>query len=132
MADQVTSSQEGIGCRGVALTTLAFVALASAMWTIGWMVGAPDTCTAVCEWSSFTLLFAAGPVSALFTVLGGSDLVLGWPLDVLVWLLLASLHQKLSSEATPWSRTWARWYGGFVAIALLYGGMMALLVSRVR
>ncbi len=130
--EQRPDPQEGIGCRGVALTAIAFVLIAVAVWTVGLVLGRPDTCTGLCEWGSFTLLFAAGPVSAIFTVIGGTDLVVGWPIDMIAWLLLGTLHQRLSGEAAPGSRPWARWVVLFMGVAVAYGGVMALFVSRVR
>lgn len=105
---------------------------ASALWTIGFLVGRPDACTGVCEWSSFTLIFGAAPVSALITVLGGSDLVIGWPVDMLAWLMLGVLQQRLSNESEPWSRPWTIWSARFLGVALIYGGLLALTVTRVR
>lgn len=126
------TAEEGIGCRGVTLTAAAFIVAAAVLWTVGLIIGRPDSCTGVCDWSSFTLLFAGGPVSALFTVLGGSDLVVGWPVDIIAWFLLAATQQRLSFEAEPWSRLWRTWTIRFLGAALAYGGLLALFVSRVR
>jgi len=124
--------EEGIGCRGVTLTAVALIVSAALMWTVGLLIGRPDTCTAVCEWSSFALLFAGGPVSAIFTVLGGSDLVVGWPVDIIAWFLLGAAHQRLSGEAEPWGALWRTWTIRILGVALAYGGVLALFVSRVR
>lgn len=123
---------EGIGCRGATITAIAFVLAAAAVWTAGFLLGRPESCTGACEWASFTLLFTGGPISALFTVLGGTDLVIGWPVDIIAWVMLGVAHQKLSHESDPWSPPWTRWaVRVFIGVAA-YAGFMALLVARVR
>lgn len=127
-----TDPNEGIGCRGVTLTAVAFVITAAVLWTIGLLMNGSDSCTGVCEWASFGFLFIGGPVSALFTVLGGTDLVVGWPVDIIAWVLLGGAHQRLSDEAQPWSPAWRDWYLRIIGWVALYAGAMALLVGRVR
>jgi len=124
--------EEGIGCRGASLTAIVFVLAAAIMWTAGLVLGGPDTCTGGCEWFSFALLFTGGPVSALFTVLGGTDLVIGWPVDIIAWVMLAVAHQKLWDEAQPWTGAWRRGTMRIFIVVATYGGVMALFVGRGR
>jgi hypothetical protein len=51
---------------------------------------------------------------------------------MIAWLMLGVLHQRLSKEAEPWTKLWASWVAVFFGVALLYGSLLALLVSRVR
>jgi hypothetical protein len=71
-------------------------------------------------------------VSAIFTAIGGQDLVLAWPVDILAWLLLAGLHVRMTQEAEPWTHRWNRLTVTFVVSALAYGALLALAVDRVR
>ena len=125
-------SGEGIGCRGATLTAVWLVGAAAVLWTVGLLLTQSSSCTGSCEWLSLTLLFAGGPVSAIFTVIGGTDVVIGWPVDIIAWVMIGVLHQKLSHEAELWTSLWRRWALRFITIALLYGSVMALLVTRVR
>ena len=124
------TSQEGIGCRGVTITAVVLVGIAAAMWTVGLKLNQSPSCVGACEWTSFALLFAGGPVSALFTVLGGTDLVIGWPVDIIAWVVLSTAHQKLSGEDQPYTSVWTRWVAIFVGGALVYGALMASFVGR--
>jgi hypothetical protein len=126
------ATEEGLGCRAVSITALALVAIAAVLWTAGYLLVRPDSCTGVCEWVGFTLMFGGAPVSGVFTALGGQDLVLAWPVDVLVWFLAAALHTRLSQEARPWSPRWNRLTLMFVVLALGLGSLLALGVERVR
>jgi len=126
------SQQEGIGCRSVGLTAIVLASIAAVLWAVGFILGRPDSCSGFCEWSSFTLMFAGTPVSALFTAVGGQDLVLAWPVDGLLWLVAAGVHGRLSQEADPWTSRWNRLTMMFVTLALLFGGFLALGVDRVR
>lgn len=130
--DRIEAPEEGVGCRAVSLTALSLVAIAAVLWTVGFLLNSADGCAGVCEWGSFALIFAGTPVSALFTTIGGQDLVLAWPVDVLAWLLLAGLHVRMTQEAEPWTPRWNRLTITFVVTALVYGGLLALGVDRVR
>ena len=50
------------------------------------LTGRPD-CVGVCETAGLTLLYAGGPVSALFSVVFGGVFV-AWPLEVTLWVVL--------------------------------------------
>jgi hypothetical protein len=123
-------SSEGVGCAAVTWAALALVLIGTLLWTAGILLEDPTRCTGGCEWTAFTLIFAGAPVSALITVLGGSDLVVAWPVDVLVWVLIGVAHTKLSREAPPLSRAWTRTTATIVGAALVYGAVLALFVER--
>lgn len=121
---------EGIGCRPVALTALVLLGIAAVLWTAGILLEDAERCTGACSWFAFTLLFAGTPVSAVFTVLGGSDLVFGWPVDIIAWIMIGVGHTKLSGEAPMKSRSWWRATALVVGAALVFGAVMASLVER--
>ena len=125
-------TREGVGCRGIALTAMVLIAIAVGAWTAGFYLGESSTCVGACEWTSFTLLFVGGPVSAIFTVLGGTDLVIGWPIDLIAWVMIATGHQKLSDEASPFSHLWRTWTIRTLLAVVSYAAVLALLVTRVR
>ena len=125
-----TDDGPGIGCAPVTWASLALVAIGAVLWVAGILVEGPDRCSGLCEWVAFTLIFAGTPVSALITVLGGSDLVLAWPLDVLAWIMIGIVHTRRSGEAPPFSPRWNSTTAGIVVLALAYGGVLALLIEQ--
>ncbi|MDH3308622.1 MAG: hypothetical protein OEO77_14045, partial [Acidimicrobiia bacterium] len=78
--------------------------------------------------TTFALLFAALPVSALFTSFGG-DFVIAWPVDALVWFVAAWWVAKQSGGRPDARRGFARALVGVVGAALVYGFLMSLLVE---
>lgn len=123
--------EHGIGCAPVTWASLTLVLVGGALWAAGILLEDPSRCTGTCQWFAFALIFAGTPVSALITVAGGSDLVLAWPVDVLLWVLLGVAHTKLSGEHPPLSRRWNRATAIIVAAALVYGGVLSLAVEQV-
>ncbi len=132
MIDEPQSQQEGIGCRVVGTTAIVLAGIGGIFWATGFILGRPDSCTGVCEWLSFALMFAGTPVSAIFTVIPGGDLVIAWPVDGMLWLAAAMLHARMGQEADPWTPRWNRLTIIFVGIALSFGAILALGVDRVR
>ena len=135
-AAQPGAADAGIGCAALAWASVALVLIGAVLWTAGILLEDPQRCQGACAWLAFALVFAGAPVSALITVLGagsatGGDLVLAWPVDVLVWILIGVAHTKLSREAAPLRLTWVRTTSVIVAAALVYGALMALAVERV-
>lgn len=55
------------------------------------------SCGGVCETLGFTLLYAGLPISAMFGVLFG-DLVVAWPLDITLWVVLGFVLARLSDQ----------------------------------
>jgi len=56
-----------------------------------------EQCGGGCETLALTLLYAAGPVSALFGVLFGG-VVLAWPLDATVWVAAGFLAARIAER----------------------------------
>ncbi len=73
--------------------------------------------------TSFGLLFAGLPVSAVFTVLGG-EFVVAWPVDAIVWIAVSAWPGR-RAPGPAWWRTIA----AVMVIALVYGWAMGLLVE---
>lgn len=86
---------------------------------------------------SYLLVFAALPVSALFTVLGAllssaaSDFVLAWPVDLGVWLAVAFIVSRWAARKGLKVRAYVSVFLLVVAIALIYGLALSLLVEPV-
>lgn len=56
-----------------------------------------DNCSGACETLGFTLLYAGLPISAVFGVLFG-DLVVAWPLDITLWVVLGFVIARFSDR----------------------------------
>ena len=82
-------------------------------------------CEGVCESLGFTLLYAGLPVSALFGVAFG-DLVLAWPLDITVWVVVGFL---LARFADNWGRSVLGPVLIAVIVSLLYGLVLSSFVE---
>lgn len=89
----------------------------------------------VVEPRNFTLVFAALPLSALFTVLGAtfttgsSDLLLAWPIDAGLWLAIAFVASRWATRKGLGGWAYATVFLVVVAVALAYGLAMSLLVE---
>lgn len=88
------------------------------------MVNNPG-CTAACETTGITLLYAGLPVSGVFGFFFG-DLVLAWPLDITFWVVVGFL-------LAGWSdRRGTRPSGAALAVvivALIYGLVLSTFVE---
>lgn len=91
----VKRSQE-LGCRDVALATGLLVAMAVVFMGAGLTLIRGDQCSGGCETLALTLLYAGGPISAIFGVLFGG-IVLAWPLDATVWVGAAFLAARMAA-----------------------------------
>lgn len=56
------------------------------------------SCEGICETLSLTLLYAGLPFSAVFSVLFGDSLVLAWPLDITLWVVVGFLLARFSDN----------------------------------
>lgn len=56
-----------------------------------------NQCSGACETLALTLLYAGGPVSALFGVLFGG-IVLAWPLDATLWVGAGFLAARFAAQ----------------------------------
>lgn len=72
----------------MALTALGLLGVAAALFAVGLLLTGSDECRRACETIGLTVLYAGGPVSALFGVIGGA-VVVAWPVDVITWIMLS-------------------------------------------
>ena len=56
------------------------------------------SCEGICETLSLTLLYAGLPFSAVFSVLFGDSLVLAWPLDITLWVVVGFALARFSDS----------------------------------
>jgi hypothetical protein len=91
----------------------------------------------VLEPPNYLLVFAALPVSALFTVLGAalssgsSDFLLAWPVDLGVWLAVAFVASRSATRKNLNLRAYAFVFLVVIGVALVYGLALSLLVEPV-
>jgi hypothetical protein len=83
----MSSKSDGIACRETALSTLFLLGFGIALFAIGLTLINREVCTGLCETLGLTLLYAGGPVSAVLGMATDS-LVVAWPLDVTLWVVL--------------------------------------------
>lgn len=97
---------------------LAFMAVGLAM------VNNPG-CTATCETAGITFLYAGLPVSGVFGFFFG-DLVLAWPLDITLWVVVGFLLARLTDTRglQPAGVAMAA-----AVVALLYGLVLSTFVE---
>ena len=126
MAKKVSAeSDEGVGCRSAAITTIFLLGFGVVLFAIGLTLVNQNSCKGLCETVGLTALYAGGPVSAAFGILTDS-VVVAWPLDVTLWVVLGF--------------TSARWAGNHdkpplavamvvLAIALAYGLVLSQFVE---
>jgi len=56
-----------------------------------------EVCTGLCESVGLTLLYAGGPISAVIGVLS-DHVIVAWPLDVILWVVLGFWIAKFSGN----------------------------------
>jgi hypothetical protein len=93
----LVAKSESSGCRNAAIATAVLVATAVVFMVLGLTLVNDDSCSGVCETVGFTFLYAGLPVSAVFGVLFG-DLVVAWPLDITLWVVLGFVMARLSDR----------------------------------
>lgn len=76
------------GCRNAALAAGILVAVCLAFIAIGIPLVTSADCVDVCRTASETILFAGTPISAIFNMVFGGDLVVAWPLEVTLWVVI--------------------------------------------
>lgn len=118
--------EPGVGCRPAALALGALVVFAALAFGVGLALTLDRACTGACEELGTTLLYAGGPVSAVFGVVGGAVMA-AWPVDLTVWVVLAwAAAARSERRRRPvWSPV--LW---FIGAALVYGFALSLLVER--
>jgi hypothetical protein len=93
----VASKQDGIGCRDAALSTGFLLGFGIAFFAIGLTMINREVCTGLCESVGLTLLYAGGPISAVIGVLS-DHVIVAWPLDVILWVVLGFWIAKFSGN----------------------------------
>jgi hypothetical protein len=114
-----------VACRPAALTALGLVAVAAVFFAVGFRLISTETCTGVCERLGLTLLYAGGPVSAVFGVVGG-QIVIAWPVDIVLWILLAVLAVRVAERRGTSPRSTA---AAIIGAALVVGFALSFLVE---
>lgn len=93
----MTPKSDSPGCRNATISVALLVVTAVVFMVLGLTLVNDTSCSGVCETSGFTLLYAGLPISALFGVLFG-DLVVAWPLDITLWVVLGFLIARWSDR----------------------------------
>lgn len=113
------------GCRDTAIAAAILVVVALVFMAVGLSLINREACTEGCETVAFTLLYAGLPVSAVFGVVFG-DLVVAWPLDITIWVVIGVVVARFSQGSSR------RVLGGVlvtILLALAYGLVLSSLVE---
>ena len=116
------------GCGPAVAGAVALLGLAGAGFWIGFFLLDPR---------NYLLVFAALPVSALFTVLGAllasgsSDFLLAWPVDFGLWLAVAFVVSRWAARKNLKARTYGFVLTAVIVLALAYGLALSQLVEPV-
>jgi hypothetical protein len=86
-----------VACRPAAFVALGLLAAAAVLFAAGFGLISNEACTGACERLGLTLLYAGGPVSAVFGVVGG-QVVVAWPVDIALWILLAVVAVRVAER----------------------------------
>lgn len=116
---------EGVPCRTVTLTALGLLGTAAVLFTVGLLLTGSDDCRRACETIGLTVLYAGGPVSALFGVIGGA-VVVAWPVDVITWIMLSVLAVRIAERRAVAP---LRAAAAIVGAALVYGFILQFFVE---
>jgi hypothetical protein len=121
----VTSKNDGIGCRDAALATIFLLGFGIVFFAIGLTTINQAVCAGVCETLGLTLLYAGGPVSALFGIFTDSVIV-AWPLDLILWVVLGFGVARFAQDRSRslWGPLLA-----LLAFFLVYGLVLSQLVE---
>lgn len=93
----MAAKSDSPGCRNAAIATAVLVVTAVVFMVLGLTLVNDGSCSGGCETLGFTLLYAGLPISAMFGVLFG-DLVVAWPLDITLWVVLGFVIARLSDR----------------------------------
>lgn len=125
---QDSHSEPPPGC-GLAVSVAAgLLLLAGLAFWYGFFVAEPR---------NFTLVFAALPLSAFFTVVGAtltsgsSDFLMAWPIDAGLWLGIVFVVSRWASRRGLRARGYALTFGAIVAAAAAWGILLSLLVEPI-
>lgn len=110
------------GCRNAAIATALLVGTAVVFMVLGLTLVNDRACVDLCQDLGFTLLYAGIPISAVFGVIFG-DLVVAWPLDITMWVVVGFLLARHSDNR-------GRGVLGPVLIAVILALIYGLVLSR--
>ncbi len=79
------------------MATGFFLGLAAVFMTVGLLLTRQPDCQGLCETAGLTLLYAGGPISALFGVFFGG-VFLAWPLEVTLWVVLGFTTARVAER----------------------------------
>jgi hypothetical protein len=120
-------SEAGVGCRSLATVLGALVGFATGAAVTGLALIGNEACVATCERVGFVAYAAGLPVSAAFSLAGGSDLVVAFFTDIILWMVVAYFLARLIERRRLGA---LRLVLGTVAVAVLYGALVSLGLER--
>lgn len=113
------------GCRDATIATGFLLLFAIALFAVGLTLVNREVCDGLCETAGLTLLYAGGPISAVFGVFTDTVIV-AWPLDTTLWVVagfwVARLAAQRGTAALPIAVL-------FVAVAVIYGLVLSQFVE---
>lgn len=112
---------ESPGCRSAAIAAGLLVGLGLVFMAIGLTLVNDGSCTEGCETLALTLLYAGLPISAAIGVFFG-DLVVAWPLDITLWVVIGFLLAR-------WADNRRRNILGVVLATVIVAGAYGLVLS---
>lgn len=116
--------EQGFGCRTAFVAVALLVVDAAVLFGVGLWLIASEGCAGLCETVGLTLLYAGGPVSALFGVATGA-VVVAWPLDLIFWITLGFVFARADRIRRAVTLAVAA-----EMAALVYGLLLSFLVVR--
>jgi len=93
----VSEPTESAGCRDAAIATALLLGIAIVFMVTGLALTNQDSCVDICQTAAFTLLYAGGPISALFGVFFGG-VTLAWPLEITLWVVLGFVSAQYANR----------------------------------
>lgn len=93
----MSKTSDSPGCRNVAVATALLVGLGLVFMAIGLTLVNDPSCRAGCETFALVILYAGLPASAVFGVIFG-DLVVAWPLDITLWVVVGFLLARYADN----------------------------------
>lgn len=121
----VTQRDNAPGCRDAAIATGFLLVFAIALVAIGLTLVNGETCDGLCETAGLTMLYAGGPVSAVFGIFTDTVFV-AWPMDPILWVVAgfwaARIAARRDSAALPIAVL-------FAGVAIIYGLVLSQFVE---
>ncbi len=125
-SNPASADTRGEGCRDLTRLAAVFLLFSAVGLSAGITLISNQSCEGLCEAAGLALYGAGGPVSGLFAALAGG-LVLAWPVDITLWIVLAFGAIKLSTARAISIKRVATWV---LSGAFLWGVLVASLLER--